>query len=212
VALQALAAVLGGTQSLHTNSFDEAYALPSQKAATIALRTQQIIGHESGVTSTVDPLGGGYCIEALTKQIEEDSSRYIEEIDRQGGAVKAIVKGYMQREITESAYRFQKSVEEKESIIVGVNQFIGGYETPVETLKVNPSVEKRAVQRLNRVKNERNNQKVKKALENLHLAAGSESTNLMQPILKAVQSYATIGEICNILREIYGEHRPLTIF
>jgi methylmalonyl-CoA mutase N-terminal domain/subunit len=212
VALQALAAVLGGTQSLHTNSFDEAYALPSQKAATIALRTQQIIGHESGVTSTIDPLGGGYCIEAFTKQIEEDSLRYIEEIDRQGGAVKAIVKGYMQREITESAYRFQKSVEEKESIIVGVNQFIGGYETPVETLKVNPSVEKRAVQRLNRVKNERNNQKVKKALENLHSAAGSESTNLMQPILKAVQSYATIGEICNILREIYGEHRPLTIF
>jgi methylmalonyl-CoA mutase N-terminal domain/subunit len=212
VALQALAAVLGGTQSLHTNSFDEAYALPSQKAATIALRTQQIIGHESGVTSTIDPLGGGYCIEALTKQIEEDSLRYIEEIDRQGGAVKAIIKGYMQREITESAYKFQKSVEEKESIIVGVNQFIGGYETPVETLKVNPSVEKRAVQRLNRVKNERNNQKVKKALENLHLAAGSESTNLMQPILKAVQSYATIGEICNILREIYGEHRPSTIF
>jgi len=126
VALQALAAVLGGTQSLHTNSFDEAYALPSQKAATIALRTQQIIGHESGVTSTVDPLGGSYCIEALTKQIEEDSTHYIEEIDRQGGAVKAIVKGYMQKEITESAYRFQKSVEEKNSTVVGVNQFIGG--------------------------------------------------------------------------------------
>ncbi len=212
VALQALAAVLGGTQSLHTNSFDEAYALPSQKAATIALRTQQIIGHESGVTSTVDPLGGSYCIEALTKQIEEDSTHYIEEIDRQGGAVKAIVKGYMQKEITESAYRFQKSVEEKNSIIVGVNQFIGGQETPIEILKVNPSVEKKAVQRLNRVKNERSNQKVKNALENLHSAAESESTNLMQPILKAVQSYATIGEICNILRETYGEHRPSTIF
>jgi len=212
VALQALAAVLGGTQSLHTNSFDEAYALPSQKAATIALRTQQIIGHESGVTSIVDPLGGSYCIEALTKQIEEDSTHYIEEIDRQGGAVKAIVKGYMQKEITESAYRFQKSVEEKNSIIVGVNQFIGGQKTPIEILKVNPSVEKRAVQRLNRVKNERSNQKVKIALENLHSAAESESTNLMQPILKAVQSYATIGEICNILRETYGEHRPSTIF
>jgi len=212
VALQALAAVLGGTQSLHTNSFDEAYALPSQKAATIALRTQQIIGHESGVTSIVDPLGGSYCIEALTKQIEEDSTHYIEEIDRQGGAVKAIVKGYMQKEITESAYRFQKSVEEKNSIIVGVNQFIGGQETQIEILKVNPSVEKRAVQRLNRVKNERSNQKVKIALENLHSAAESESTNLMQPILKAVQSYATIGEICNILRETYGEHRPSTIF
>ncbi len=212
VALQALAAVLGGTQSLHTNSFDEAYALPSQRAVTIALRTQQMIAHETGVPNTVDPLGGSYCIEALTNQIEEEAMHYIEEIDRQGGAVRAIERGYLQREITESAYRFQKEVENEDSIIVGVNQFIDEQTTPIKILRVDPTVEKKVVERLLIVKKKRDQQAVNRALENLHVAADSESQNLMYPILNAVREYATIGEICNVLRDTFGEYRPLTIF
>ncbi len=212
VALQALAAVLGGTQSLHTNSFDEAYALPSQKAVTIALRTQQIIAHETGVPNTVDPLGGSYCIEALTNHIEEAAMHYIEEIDRQGGAVRAIERGYMQREITESAYKSQKDVEKDDTIIVGVNQFIEEQTTPIKILKVDPTVEKKVVQRLRNVKSERDQHAVNRALQRLHVAAESESQNLMHPILNAVKEYATIGEICNVLRDVFGEYKPLTIF
>lgn len=212
VALQALAGVLGGTQSLHTNSFDEAYALPSQRAVTIALRTQQIIAYESNVADTVDPLAGSYCIEALTNQIEEDAMRYIEEINRQGGAVNAIEKGYMQREIIESAYKYQKEVEKKNRIVVGVNEFETEEKAPIKLLRVDPAVEKKAVERLNRVKRERNNQKVLEALEKLHHAVEDETENLVPPILNAVIEYATIGEICNVLREIYGEHKQLTIF
>lgn len=212
VALQALAAVLGGTQSLHTNSFDEAYALPSQKAVTIALRTQQIIAHETGVPNTADPLGGSYCIEALTNHIEEAAMHYIEEIDRQGGAVRAIERGYMQREITESAYKSQKEVEKEDAIIVGVNQFIEEQKTPIKILRVDPTVEKKVVQRLLNVKSKRDQHAVNRALERLHVAAESESENLMHPILNAVKEYATIGEICNVLRDIFGEYKPLTIF
>jgi methylmalonyl-CoA mutase N-terminal domain/subunit len=212
VALQALAAVLGGTQSLHTNSFDEAYALPSQKAVTIALRTQQIIAHETGVPNTADPLGGSYCIEALTNHIEEAAMHYIEDIDRQGGAVRAIERGYMQREITESAYKSQKEVEKEDAIIVGVNQFIEEQKTPIKILRVDPTVEKKVVQRLLNVKSKRDQHAVNRALERLHVAAESESENLMHPILNAVKEYATIGEICNVLRDIFGEYKPLTIF
>lgn len=212
VALQALAAVLGGTQSLHTNSFDEAYALPSQKAVTIALRTQQIIAHETGVPNTVDPLGGSYCIEALTNQIEEAAMHYIEEIDRQGGAVKAIEKGYMQREITESAYKSQIEVEKENSIIVGVNKFTEEQTTPIKLSRVDPTVEKKVVQRLIRVKSKRDHHAVTKSLESLHAAAESRSQNLMQLILNAAKEYATIGEICNVLRDTFGEYKPLTIF
>jgi len=212
VALQALAAVLGGTQSLHTNSFDEAYALPSENAVMIALRTQQIIAHESGAADTVDPLAGSYCIEALTSQIEEEATRYIEEIDRQGGAVEAIERGYMQREITESAYKHQKEVEKKERIIVGVNEFKAEEEAPIKLLRVDPTVEKKVVERLNRIKKERDNRKAQEALGRLRRAADDERENLMPPILEAVKEYATVGEICNVLREIYGEYKPLTIF
>ncbi|MFQ6068693.1 MAG: methylmalonyl-CoA mutase [Candidatus Bathyarchaeia archaeon] len=212
VALQALAAVLGGTQSLHTNSFDEAYALPSQKAVTVALRTQQIIAYESGVADTVDPFAGSYCIEALTNQIEEDAVRYIEEIDRRGGAVNAIEKGYMQREITESAYKYQKEVEKKARIIVGVNEFTTKEKAPIKLLRVDPTVERKVIERLNRVKRARNNRKVREALDKLYHVAENKTENLMPPILNAVKEYATVGEICNVLREIYGEYKPLTIF
>lgn len=212
VALQALAAALGGTQSLHTNSFDEAYALPSQKAVTIALRIQQIIAYESGVADTIDPIAGSYCIEALTNQIEEDAMRYIEEIDRQGGAVSAIEKGYMQREIIESAYKYQREVERRERIVVGVNEFEAEEGVPIKILRVDPDVEKKVVERLNHVKKERNNLKVEEALDKLRHTVEGGTENLVPPILDAVKEYATVGEICNVLREIYGEHKPLTIF
>jgi methylmalonyl-CoA mutase N-terminal domain/subunit len=212
VALQALAAVMGGTQSLHTNSFDEAYALPSQDAVTIALRTQQIIAHESGVPNTIDPLAGSYCIEALTSHIEEEAMHYIEEIDRRGGAVHAIERGYMQREITESAYKHQKDVERKDRLVVGVNEFTGGDAVPIETLRVDPAVERKVVDRFARVKAHRSDQKVREALDRLHKAADDDTTNLVPPILDAVREYASIGEICNVLRDVYGEYQPLTIF
>ncbi len=213
VALQTLAAALGGTQSLHTNSFDEAYALPSQRAVTIALRTQQIIAHETGVADTVDPLGGSYCIEALTNQIEEEATRYIAEIDRQGGAVNAIENGYMQREITDSAYKYQKEVEKRDLIIVGVNEFKSDKEeAPIKTLRVDPAVESKVVERLNIVKRKRDNQKVTDALDKLRVTAREEKENLVPPILKAAKEYATVGEICNALREVYGEYKPLTVF
>ena len=212
VTLQALAATLGGTQSLHTNSFDEAYALPSEKAVRIALRTQQIIAHESGVGDVVDPLGGSYYIESLTNQIEEKVLHYIEEIDRQGGAVNAIEKGFMQREIVESAYKDQIEVEKSDRVIVGVNKFTTEKKAPIKLLRVDPTIESKVVQRLERVKRERNNRKVRETLDELHRIAGDGKENLMPLILEAVKSYATIGEISDTLREVYGEYRPLTIF
>ncbi len=212
VALQALSAVLGGTQSLHTNSYDEAYALPSQQAVTVALRTQQLIAHESGVADTVDPLGGAYYIEYLTEQIEEKAQEYIEQIDKHGGAVSAIEKGYMQREITESAYRHQKEVEAKKQIIVGVNDFKTQDEVPIKLQKVDPNTERQLVEDLARIKNQRNKGKVNEALTNVRKAAEDEKTNLIPLILTAVNEYATLGEICNTLREVFGEYKPSSIF
>ncbi|MEM2105973.1 MAG: methylmalonyl-CoA mutase family protein [Candidatus Bathyarchaeia archaeon] len=212
VALQALAAVLGGTQSLHTNSFDEAYALPSEQAVTIALRTQQIIAYESGVVDTVDPLAGSYYVEYLTNEIEERALKYIEEIDAMGGAVAAIEKGFMQREIVESAYRFQKEVESKKRIIVGVNEFISEEKTPIKILQIDPEIEKTLVERLKRLKQQRGKAKVEEALGRLRKAAEHENENLMPYILQAVKAYATLGEICDTLREVFGEYKPSTIF
>jgi methylmalonyl-CoA mutase N-terminal domain/subunit len=212
VALQALSAVLGGTQSLHTNSFDEAYALPSEQAVTVALRTQQIIAYESGVVDTVDPLAGSYYIEYLTNEIEERARKYIETIDRMGGAVAAIEKGFMQREITESAYRFQKDLEAKKRIAVGVNDFISEEEVPIKTLRVDPIVEKTLVERLREIKNKRNQPKVGDALNRLRIAAERENESLMPHMLNAVKEYATLGEICGTLREVFGEYRPPSIF
>jgi methylmalonyl-CoA mutase N-terminal domain/subunit len=212
VALQALSAVLGGTQSLHTNSFDEAYALPSEHAVTVALRTQQIIAYESGVVDTVDPLAGSYYIEYMTNEIEERARKYIDRIDRMGGAVAAIEKGFMQREITESAYRFQKEVEAKKRIVVGVNDFIGEEEIPIKTLQVDPAVEKTLVERLKEIKNKRNQPKVNEALNRLRVAAEREKESLMPFMLEAVKEYATLGEICGTLREVFGEYKPPSIF
>jgi methylmalonyl-CoA mutase N-terminal domain/subunit len=211
-ALQALAAVLGGTQSLHTNSFDEAYALPSEQAVTIALRTQQIIAYESGVVDTIDPLAGSYYMEYLTSQIEEKAAKYIEQIDDIGGAVAAIEKGFMQREIVESAYRFQKEVEAKKRIIVGVNEFVAEEEIPIKILQIDPEIEKKLVERLKQVKRQRNQAKVKETLNKLHRAAEKEDANLMPFILQAVKEYATLGEICDTLRDVFGEYKPPSIF
>ncbi|HVP93363.1 MAG TPA: methylmalonyl-CoA mutase family protein [Acidobacteriota bacterium] len=212
VALHALSAVLGGTQSLHTNSFDEAYALPSDQAVLVALRTQQMIAYESGVVDTVDPLAGSYYVEYLTNEIEEKATRYIEQIDDMGGAVAAIEKGFMQREITESAYRYQKEVENKKRIVVGVNEFLTEDEIPIKLLQINPEIEKKLSERLQQIKKERNTAKVNDALNNLRRTAERENENLMPSALGAVKEYATLGEICDILREVFGEYKPSTIF
>jgi len=212
VALQALMAVLGGTQSLHTNSFDEAYALPSEQAVTVALRTQQIVAHESSVVDIVDPLGGSYYLEYLTDEIEERAEKYIKRIDDMGGAVAAIEKGFMQREITESAYRFQKEIEAKKRIIVGVNDFLSEEEVPMKLHHVDPMIEKKLGEKLKKIKRERNQTKADEALNKLRGAAEKENTNLMPFILEAVKEYATLGEVCGTLREVFGEYKPPSIF
>ena len=212
VTLQALAAVLGGTQSLHTNSRDEALALPSEDSVRIALRTQQIIAHESGVTNTVDPLAGSYYVESLTNQIEEKALEYIEKIDALGGAVKAIEQGFMQREIQESAYEYQKAVEDGERIVVGVNKFqLEEEETPKDLLKVDPAVGKYQKEKLARLRATRDQGAVEAALQRLKATAQSDA-NLLPPILEAVKAYATLGEICGVLREVFGEYEASVIF
>ncbi len=211
VAIQALAAVLGGTQSLHTNSYDEALALPTEESVRIALRTQQIIAYESGVGDTVDPLAGSYAIEAMTNEIERRAKEYIEKIDALGGMVKAIESGYVQREINESAYRYQLSVENGERIIVGVNKFQIEEDIPINNiLKVDPEDEEKQKARLRKLKERRDNEKVKKALERVRKAAEGDE-NLMPPIIDAVRVYATVGEISDTLREVFGEYTEAPI-
>jgi methylmalonyl-CoA mutase N-terminal domain/subunit len=204
VALQALAAVLGGTQSLHTNSLDETYALPSEGAVTIALRTQQIIAHESGVTNCIDPLGGSYFVEQLTLEMEDEAMEYIRKIDDMGGMVKAIELGFPQREIINSAYWYQKAVERHEKIIVGVNAFEMEHE-PISILEIDESVANQQLTRLKDVKEKRNSAQVKKDLKDLRKAA-VDNVNLMPFILKCVKSYATLGEIVDALKEVFGEY------
>ena len=211
VTMQALAAVLGGTQSLHTNSYDEAYAPPTEAAVTIALRTQQIIAYESGVADTADPLAGAYCIEALTNQIEQEATKYIDKIDEMGGAVAAIEKGYMQHEIVESAYKHQQEVEAKKRVVVGLNQFAAEEETPIPTLRVNPALEKKQVEQVRALRRKRDKQKVKSVLNRLHAAAEKEE-NLVPIMIEAVKNYSTLGEICGVLRQVYGDYRAPTIF
>jgi len=206
VALQALAAVLGGTQSLHTNSMDEALALPSEKAVRIALRTQQIIAYESGVASTVDPLGGSYCIESLTTRIEEAAEDYIRRIDDMGGAVKAIEGGFIQKEIHEAAYRYQMEVERRERIVVGVNAFQEEEEPPAGLLEVDPGVAERQRAKLERLRRERDEDACHRALDDLERAARG-TANLVPPVLEAVRARCTLGEICDILRRVFGEYR-----
>jgi methylmalonyl-CoA mutase N-terminal domain/subunit len=206
VAFQALAAVLGGTQSLHTNSRDEAYALPTEDSVRIALRTQQLIAYESGVADMIDPLGGSYVVEALTDEIENRSKEYIEKIEAMGGAVKAIESGYIQGEIGESAYQYQKEIEAKKRIIVGLNQFQVEEEPLRDILRIKPEVERYQKEKLARVKKERNNTRVKETLADLKRTAQG-TANLVPPILEAVRVYATLGEISDTLREVFGEYR-----
>jgi methylmalonyl-CoA mutase N-terminal domain/subunit len=204
VTLQALSAVLGGTQSLHTNGFDEALSLPTENAARIALRTQQIIGYESGVVNTVDPLAGSYYVEALTNEMEAKAYEYIETIDAMGGSVSAIEQGYMQNEIAKSAYIYQNNIESGDKIIVGVNKFDSDNKNTNVVFKIDDSIREVQIQKLSKLKSQRNQHEVNLALSNLEIAAIGDE-NLMPYIIECVEKYATIGEIADILRKVFGE-------
>ncbi len=207
VAIQALSAVLGGTQSLHTNSMDEALWLPTEKSVRTALRTQQIIAYESGVGDTVDPMGGSYAIEYLTDEIVKRAMEYIERIDDLGGALVAIEKGYMQNEIQDSAYKFQKEIESKEQIVVGVNSFQVEDSKDLERLKVDPTIEENQCKKLAEIRSARNLQKSQELMKRLTMAAGS-SENLMPLLIECVENDQTLGEICGVLRNVWGEYQP----
>ncbi|NDB52509.1 MAG: methylmalonyl-CoA mutase [Chitinophagaceae bacterium] len=206
VTIQSLAAVLGGTQSLHTNGYDEALSLPTEEAARIALRTQQIIAHESGVPDTADPLAGSYFIESLTNEMEKEAGQIIDTIQKMGGSVAAIEQGYMQDEIAASAYRFQQQLEKKEKIIVGVNQFIQKEESKIPILKIDESIRNKQTERLNQLKAKRNNQQCVDSLEQIKKYA-LDGSNLMPAVIAAVENYCTLGEIADTLRKVFGEHQ-----
>jgi methylmalonyl-CoA mutase N-terminal domain/subunit len=208
-ALQALSAVLGGTNSLHTNSLDEALALPTEAAATLALRTQQVIAYESGVTDFVDPLGGSYFVEWLTKDLEDGAIRYFDQIDDMGGMVAAIEQGFPQREVAESAYRFQQAVERRERVIVGVNDFVEEDE-PLETLYIDESAAERQASKLDDLRRRRDTGLVARTLDTLRATARTRD-NLMPPILDAVRAYATVGEVCDALRDVWGEYEEVAM-
>jgi methylmalonyl-CoA mutase N-terminal domain/subunit len=208
-AIQALAAVLGGTQSLHTNSLDEAWALPTEFAATLALRTQQVIAHETGVTNTVDPLGGSYFVESLTNELERGAWDYIAKIDALGGMVSAIERSYPQREIAEASYRYQMEVDRREKIIVGVNDYVSE-ERPLDILQIDETVAKRQAARLSKLRAERSQDEVTRRINFLREAAKS-TANLMPHIYEAVKSYATLGEICEALRDVFGTYEEVAI-
>jgi methylmalonyl-CoA mutase N-terminal domain/subunit len=215
VTLQALAGAMGGCQSLHTNSYDEALTLPSKKAVQVALRTQQIIAHESGVADTVDPLAGSYYMEWLTNQIEEQALAYIEEIDEMGGALKAIESGYQQRKVAESAYEYQEMIESGEHIVVGVNKFTESHDGEEngdgqEDIDAVVEIENTQIERLIRLKQDRDNQKVRKELEKVRAAASSKQ-NIMPSLIEAVKAYATVGEISDVMREVFGEYKVPSI-
>jgi methylmalonyl-CoA mutase N-terminal domain/subunit len=210
-ALQGLAAVLGGTQSLHTNSLDETYALPTEESVTLALRTQQLIGYESGVDRVVDPLGGSYYVEYLTDEMEKRALEYLRRIDEMGGIIRAVEEGFPQKEIGESAYRYQREVEEGERLIVGVNAFQSERHEPIEILKIDERVAEEQIERLRKVKAERNAAAVSKALARVE-AACRGTDNLMPPVLEAVKAYATLGEISDVFRKVWGQYREGGIF
>ena len=211
VAFQALSAVLGGTQSLHTNSMDEALCLPTEESVQIALRTQQVIGHELGVTDTVDPLAGSYYVESLTRDICERAEDYIKKIDEMGGSPEAIEKGYIQKEIQDSAFKYQREIEEKDRIVVGLNRFQVEEEKVTGLLKVNPAVRITQIENLKKLKSERYGSKVEKSLTALKKGAQGDD-NLMPLILESVKAYATLGEICDVLKEVFGEYGQPTSF
>ncbi len=204
--IQALAAVLGGTNSLHTNSLDEALALPTEAAARLALRTQQILAHETGIPDVADPLGGSYFVEALTTELEEGAQKYFEQIDSMGGMITAIEKGFPQKEIQEAAYQYQKAVESKEKVVVGVNEFALDHAPAIETLQVSPTLQEHQVQRLQKLRSRRNSVAVKRTLAELKESARSDQ-NLMPFLVDAVKEYATLGEICDTLKEVFGTYQ-----
>jgi len=209
--IQALAAVLGGTQSLHTNSFDEALALPSEEAVRVALRTQQIVAHESGATNTIDPVAGSYYLETLTNEMEQKAMDYIQKVDDMGGAIVAIEKGFFQKEIADSAYKYQREIDEKKRTIVGVNGYqIEGRESHIELLRVDPKAEEEQLLGLQKLRRERNSKKVEETLNKLQHSA-EKKANLIPMIIDAVKAYATLGEICEVLRKVYGEYKELIV-
>ena len=207
VALQALAAILGGTQSLHTNSLDEAWALPSEDAALLALRTQQIIAHETGVVDTIDPLGGSYFVETLTNQVEQGALDYFRRIEDMGGVIRALETGFLQREIAEAAYRYQREVDRREQITVGVNEYVSETPPGIPLLRVNREGEEHHMRRLVRVRRQRDSRDVAQKLQALEQAARG-SQNVMPPLLEAVKAYATLGEAMDVFREVFGEYQP----
>jgi len=210
-ALEALAATLGGTQSLHTNSFDEAYAPPSEEAVTIAVRTQQILGYESGIADVVDPFGGSYFIEYLTESLEKEAAEYIAQIDSFGGAVAAIEQGYQQKEIQDSSYRYQKEIESGKRTVVGVNKFVSPYPKIVGLLRVKPEVEKRQKERTAQVRKNRDNSNVNQSLKRLADVARS-TDNAMPAFLECVEAYATVGEICDVMRKVFSTQKEFLVF
>jgi methylmalonyl-CoA mutase N-terminal domain/subunit len=211
VAIQSLAAVLGGTQSLHTNSRDEALALPTQESAKIALRTQQIVAHESGVTRTVDPMGGSYYLEELCAEIEEGVWKYLKKVEKMGGSIRGIEKGFFQSEIQQNAYRLKKEIDSNERVIVSVNKFAEKEYGKQELLRIDDKVEIQQRKALKEIRNTRDNKKVERALSKMQSIAESDE-NLMPYILDSVKAYATTGEISNKFREVFGEYRPKEVF
>jgi methylmalonyl-CoA mutase N-terminal domain/subunit len=211
-AIEALAAVLGGTQSLHTNSFDEALALPTEHAVRLALRTQQVIAHETGVVNTIDPLGGSYYLEQLTNELERQAYDYFERIEELGGVIPAIEQNFMQREIAEASYRYQSEVERRERVIVGVNRYALEEEQPIELLRIDPALERKQIERVQAVRERRNSAAAEAAVARLKEDAEHDDRNLMEPIMAASRAYVTMGEMCDALREVWGTWRETPVF
>jgi methylmalonyl-CoA mutase N-terminal domain/subunit len=211
-AIEALAAVLGGTQSLHTNSFDEALALPTEHAVRLALRTQQVIAHETGVVNTADPLGGSYYLEQLTNELERQAHEYFAQIDELGGVIPAIEQNFQQREIAEASFRYQAEVERGERVIVGVNRYELEEEQQIEILRIDPALETKQVERVQAVRASRDSAAAEAALVRLKEDAAAEGRNLMEPIMDASRAYVTMGEMCDALREVWGTWRETPVF
>jgi methylmalonyl-CoA mutase N-terminal domain/subunit len=211
-AIEALAAVLGGTQSLHTNSFDEALALPTEHAVRLALRTQQVIAHETGVVNTIDPLGGSYYVEHLTSELERQAYEYFDRIEKLGGVIPAIEENFFQREIAEASFRYQSEVESNQRIVVGVNRYVQADELPLEILKIDAALEQQQIDRVRALRARRDSAAVERALSRLREDAAHEGRNLMEPIMDASRAYVTMGEMCDALREVWGIWRETPVF
>ena len=212
VSYQAMAAALGGTQSLHTNSFDEALALPTEHAVRLALRTQQVIAHETGVVNTIDPLGGSYYLEQLTNELERQAYDYFERIDELGGVIPAIEQNFQQREIAEASFRYQSEVERGERVVVGVNRYEQQEEQPIELLRIDPALEQKQIERVQAVRERRDAAVAEAALSRLKEDAAHDDRNLMEPIMDASRAYVTMGEMCDALREVWGTWRETPVF